>query len=185
MSDTEILRQLFKPRAQVEAITNSYGKQEVTLTEALQPDSSVKICHIPNDAVIINVDKFEGPHHVFNCDTGVCKRADYVIISESFRAILYVELKSASHRSSDIVKQLIGAKCFIAYCKEVVRLFWGESDFMAGYRERYISFVEISASQRPAFEQSSHVHDTPSGFLKIKRPNRAFQHFNRLLGEAA
>ena len=185
MSDTEILLQLFKPRAQVEAITNSYGKKEVTLTEAQQPDSRVKINHLHSDAVIINVDKFEGPHHVFNCDTGVCKRADYVIISESARVILYVELKSASHRNSDVVNQLKGAKCFIGYCKEIVRLFWSENNFMDNYKERYVSFVEISASQRPVFSQSSPVHDTSSAFLKIKRPNRSFQSFNKLVGRSS
>lgn len=182
MSDTEILRKLFKPRAQVEAFTTCYGKREVTLAEALQPNSDVKICHLPDDAVIVNVDKFEGPHHVFNCDTGVCKRADYVIISESHRSILYIELKSASCSNSDVVKQLIGAKCFISYCKEVVRLFWDTSNFMDGYRERFVSFVEISASQRPVSSQPSPIHDAPSAFLKIKRPNRSFQNFNRLFG---
>jgi hypothetical protein len=182
MSDTTILRQLFKPTAQVKAVATPYGKIEVTLEEALQPDSSVKICHLPVDAVIVNVDKFDGPHHVFNCDTGICKRADYVIISESRRSILYIELKSASCSSSDVVKQLIGAKWFISYCKEVVRLFWNKEGFMDGYRERFVSFVEIAASQRPMSSQPSPIHDAPSTFLKIKHPNRSFQHFNRLLG---
>jgi hypothetical protein len=185
MCDTKILRQLFKPSAQVEAIINCHGKREVTLAEPLQPNSDVKICYLPGDAVIVNVDKFEGPHHVFNCDTGVCKRADYVIISESHHSILYIELKSASHRSSDVVKQLIGAKCFISYCKEVVRLFWDKNNFMDGYSERFVSFVEIAASQRPVSSQPSPIHDSPSAFLKIKRPNRSFQNFNKLFGGAS
>jgi hypothetical protein len=182
MNDTETLRNLFKPRVYVNMTTNAHGKYEVTLEEPLQPDSSVKICRLPGDTVIVNVDLFEGPNHVFNCDTGICKRADYAIISESRRSVLYVELKSGSYGQCDVVKQLIGAKCFISYCREVVRQFWGNPSFMEGYCERFVSFVHVSASQRPISEPSRAIHDCPTNFMKIKHPNRNFQHFNRLIG---
>jgi hypothetical protein len=184
MTDTEILYQLFKPSVRLSTSINGRGHNEVILVEPSQESSDIKICRLPHDAIVVNVDKFEGPNHVFNCNTGVCKRADYAIISESYRSILYIELKSGSCLHADVVNQLTGAKCFIRYCREIVHQYWNNTNFMDGYSERFVSFVNISAAQRPICKSSTPIHDSPSKYMKIKSPDRGFQHFNKLVGFA-
>jgi hypothetical protein len=183
-SDTEIMLRLFKPSVRLNLTTNQSGKSTVLLDEPNQANSSVTIVNCPDDTVIINVDKFEAAAHVFNCDSGLCKRADYALISEASKSILYIELKSSSSfLHKDIVHQFVGAQCFVAYCKEIVRRFWGSHDFMNGYSERFVSLVEISSSQRPIVDRGFGViHGSPETFLKIKRPNRQYLDFNKLLG---
>jgi hypothetical protein len=182
MNDTEILDRLFKSRARVMPTIDPHGKRYVILAESAQANSSIRICHLPDDAFVVNVDKFEGPNHVFQCSVGECKRADFAIISESYRSILYIELKSGSCVKGEVIQQLMGARCFIRYCKEIVGLFWDNGNFMNGYSERFVSFVKIAASQRPITEISSNLHDCPARFLKIKHPDRSYQNFNKLIG---
>lgn len=184
LSDKEILLRLFKPSARLDVTLDRYGKLVTILDEPKQPDSSITIVNLPHDCVVVNVDRFDGSAHVFNCDTGICKRADYALISESTKSVLYIELKSSlSYLRKDIVHQFVGAQCFIYYCKQVAGRFWGNHGFMDDYCERFVSIVEISSSQRPIFEgEAGATHGSPDTFMKIKCPNRQFLHFNKLLG---
>lgn len=183
-SDNQILLKLFKSSVRLDVIQNEYGKRIIVLDEPKQPNSSVTIVNLPDDSIVVNVDKFEGSAHVFECDLGICKRADYALISESTKSVLYIELKSSSSSlRKDIVHQFIGAQCFITYCKEVVRKFWKIDNFMDNYIERYVSIVGISSSQRPVTEgDTGAAHGSPEAFMKIKHPNRFFLQYNKLLG---
>lgn len=184
LTDSEILARLFKPSARVNLVPDAYGKQTIILDEPKRLDSSVTIAYLPGDTVAVNVDKFEAAAYVFNCDEGICKRADYALISETTKSILYVELKSSSSfQHKDIVHQFVGAQCFVSYCKELARRFWQSPGFMDGYCERFVSIVSISSSQQPVIErEAGPAHSSPHTYMKIKHPNRKFLHFNKLLG---
>lgn len=82
MSDMDILQQMIKNSTQL-ALTNEYGKKQITLIESQCPASLVNICGLPDDVIVIKADDFKSPDTIFNGSNGECKRADFLIIAES------------------------------------------------------------------------------------------------------
>lgn len=169
MSDLEIIDQMIKDSAKVPLISN-YNKTSVELTEPQAPDSSVTICGIPSDAIVVKVDKFKSPDSIFNGNMGECKRADYVIFSDTGgkKRIIYIEIKRTSDSEKDIIKQLIGAMCFVRYCKEIGKEFWNAGNFLNGYENRFVSIGHININKKPTrISPSNGKHITPDKMLKI------------------
>lgn len=177
MSDMKILSELILHSALVPH-ENEYGKPVIKLQEAGIKDSVSFIRNIPSDVIVIKADEFPASKTFFKGDKGECKRADFIIISEEKKVILYVELKSGAKDSSHIVKQLRGASCLISYCKEIGRQFWKKSTFLDGYAHRYVGMVNLSISKRPSRHKSAPLHDSPESFLKISSPH--YLQFNEL-----
>lgn len=180
MPDTLILTQLFKSTSLV-TLAGSAHKPRVTLDEPQAPDSSATISGLPADVFVIKVDDFRSPDEIFNGTKGECKRADYVIISERKRCILYIELKRTKAGWNHIVKQLLGAKCFVNYCQGIGKEFWNDPNFLTGYKHRFISIAHTSISKRPTrFKKNGPVHDSPQKAMKIDWPKNL--QFNQLTG---
>ena len=177
MSDMKILSELFLDLALV-PLENEYGKPIIKLQEAGVKGSVSYIRNIPSDAIVIKADDFPAPKTFFKGNKGECKRADFIIISEQKKVILYVELKAAKKDASHIVKQLKGAACVVTYCKETGRHFWNKSTFLDGYAHRFIGMVNLSVSKRPSRYKSASLHDSPESFLKISSPHNL--QFNEL-----
>lgn len=177
MSDIKILSELILESALVPH-ENTYGKPVIKLQEAGVKDAISYIRNIPSDAIVIKADKFPAPGSFFKGDKGECKRADFIIISEEKKVILYVELKAGATDTSHIVKQLKGASCVISYCKEIGRHFWNENTFLDGYAHRYVGMVNLSVSKKPSRHKSAPLHDSPETFLKISSPQ--YIQFNQL-----
>lgn len=155
-----------------------HEKPVIKLREAGIKESVSFIRNIPPDAIIIKADEFPAPKTFFKGDKGECKRADFIIISEEKKVILYVELKAGARDVSHIVKQLKGASCVIAYCREIGKQFWGKTRFLDGYAHRYVGMVNLSVSKKPSRHKSSPLHDSPEKFLKISSPHNL--QFNQL-----
>lgn len=170
MSDMEILSELILESALVPH-ENEYGKPVIKLQEAGVEGSVSFIRNIPSDAIVIKADEFPAPKTFFKGDKGECKRADFIIISEEKKVILYVELKAGAKDASHIVKQLKGASCLISYCKEIGKQFWSEARFLDGYAHRYIGMVNLSISKKPSRHKSAPLHDSPESFMKISSPH--------------
>ena len=183
-SDIDILREMIKKSA-TEALIDNYEKKKVTLIE--QGVSSVIISGMPEDSIVIKVDdSFKSPDSIFRCSKskGHCKRADYVIVADmdKKKVILYIELKRTKDSEKSIMKQLMGARCFMAYCQEIGRSFWEKQDFLDGYECRFISIGHTGiAKQRTRIERKSKVHDQPEFMMKIDWPS--YLQFNRLVGK--
>ena len=176
MSDMKILSELILESALVPH-ENEYGKPVIKLQEKGVNGSVSFIRNIPSDAIIIKADEFPAPKTFFKGNKGECKRADFIIISEEKKVILYVELKAGAKDASHIVKQLKGASCVISYCKEIGKQFWSEARFLDGYAHRYVGMVNLSVSKKPSRHKSSPLHDSPEKFLKISSPhNLQFNH---------
>jgi hypothetical protein len=183
MPDMEILSQMIKDTALVQQ-QNEYGKPLVKLCEPQAPDSSATIRNLPADTVVIKVDAFCSPDNVFNGGNGECKRADYVIISAEKKCIIYIEMKRTKDGWNQIVKQLLGAQCFIKYCQEVGKAFWGENDFLKGYKSRFISIGHTSiAKKKTRIDKNADRHDTPQRAMKVNWPN--YLQFNQIAGLGA
>ncbi len=94
MSDTEILDRLIREDARVPTETR-HDRIVAELRED-RADSCVTLRGLPSDAFVIMADRFPSPDTVFKGEKGECKRADYVVISERKKCILYIEVKRTS-----------------------------------------------------------------------------------------
>ncbi|MCH9662312.1 MAG: hypothetical protein K0U66_01460 [Gammaproteobacteria bacterium] len=114
---------------------------------------------------------------VFNCESsGVCRCADYIIISTADKCIIYIELKQKRHMidvEKEIEEQLTGAKCFLKYCTSLIENFSDEENFMNEYRHRYVGIIDVNAEKIPTrfLEEDSHPesdpHDSPENFFVL------------------
>ena len=145
MKDIEILKQMISPRALIE-LTDEYDKKIAVLDEPQEPDSVVTLRNMPDDAFVIKVDQFSAPNNVFKGSHGECKRADYVIISPEKKRIIYIEIKREKDVWDSIVKQLMGAECFVKYCREIGKTFWNENSFLNDYESRFVSIGHTGRS---------------------------------------
>lgn len=170
MSDMEIISELFLDSVLI-PLENEYGKPIIKLQETGVKDSVACIRNIPSDAIVIKGDDFPAPKNFFKGNHGECKRADFIIISEEKKVILYVELKAGEKDTSHIVKQLKGASCVVAYCREIGKQFWNKSIFLDGYAHRFVGIVNISVSKKPSRYKSALPHDSPELFMKISSPH--------------
>lgn len=128
---------------------------------------------MPPDAFVIKADSFPAPKELFRGLRSECKRADFIIISPAEKVVLYIELKTGPMGSNFIEKQLKGAACVFAYCKEVGQRFWGQCNFLEGYEHRFIGIVKTRLNLRPSRQQKNAgvVHNSPDNFLKESSPN--------------
>lgn len=182
MTDFEILDQMIKDTSKVSAMIK-YGKAFAILNEPQSPGSSVTIYGIPSGALIIKVDTFQSPDTIFCGSKGECKRADYVIVSDSGnkKRILYIEMKKTKDSRNSVIKQLAGAKCFMSYCQEIGKMFWNKRDFLEEYHHRFVSIGHISIAKRKTrVDRQTGKHDTPEKAMKIDWPKRL--QLNHLLG---
>jgi hypothetical protein len=178
-----ILSQMFKDAALVH-LKEEYGMPLVELSEPQAPDSSVTIRNLPADALVIKVDAFRSPDDVFKGGNGECRRADYVIISVEKQCIIFIEMKRTKDEWNQIVKQLLGAQCFVKYCQEIGKAFWNDNEFLKGYKSRFISIGHTSIPKKKTrIIRNAGRHDTPNRAMKIDWPNHL--QFNKLAGLGA
>lgn len=180
MTDLEVLSEMIKDTARETLHTTKYGKNSVILKEPQCPECSVTINGIPSDAVVVKVDVFISPNNMFSGAKGEGSRADYVIIADmnGKKRIVYIEMKKTKGDRKVIIKQLLGARCFVLYCQEIGKCFWGEKKFLDGYEERFVSFGHISISKRKTrIDRLEDKHNKPEKMMKIDWPhNLQFAH---------
>ncbi|MCI0653757.1 MAG: hypothetical protein L0Y39_04695 [Methylococcaceae bacterium] len=180
MSDIEILKEMFKNTATVslEEHPLGSGRKLVKLVEHDPFGSySVTVYGMPDDAdvIVIKADEFTSQKAVFTGSKGECKRADFVIIVNlgKKKIILCIEMKAKNTTSSqrEIIQQLKGARCFIAYCQEIGKMFWDEKNFLDSYSDRYVSIRNISIPKKQTrMDPEAGIHDRPDRMLKIGSP---------------
>ena len=171
MSDMKILSEMLLDEV-LTPLESEHGKPIIKLQE--KPSAAAAIIRkAPTDSLVIKADKFPGPTDFFKGSKGENKRADFIVISETEKVILYIELKSGRASGKEIKQQLKGAACVLSYCKEVANQFWNESNLLDDkkYAHRYIALVETDADKRPTFHNSE-LHDSAESLLKISSPNR-------------
>ncbi len=185
MSDIDILKELIKEEATVALQFSEYGRKIVVLEENEDVDYRVTINGMPEESqvIIIKADNFTAPKSIFSDLKHECKRADYIIIAktEQKKVVIYIEMKakSSTTKSYEVEQQLKGAKCFVAYCVEIVKEFWGEQDFLGKYNHRFVS-IRINGNGKMPTRIRNGKHDRPESMLKITSPHRI--EFNHLAG---
>ena len=194
MSDLDILRRLIRKDI-LASVEDNYGKQSLVLKETASQQTaySLKVHNVPNDTIAFKADKFPAPEMVFQGGKGECKRADFIIITSTPQAnwIVYIEIKRGqSARHEEVVQQLKGAECLVAYCRAVGRVFWQEPNFLkkSDYQQRFVSVKNIngkniSVNKRPTrISPESGLHNSPDKMLKISAPGNNRLQFNQLVG---
>lgn len=176
----EILDEMIQPSARVNT-EGSASNPRVVLTEEQDTESSATIKGLPSDAMVIKVDSFEAPNSIFQGTKGECKRADFIIISESKKCMVFIELKRKKDPWNQIVLQLTGALCVVNYFKNVGQSFWEDDSFLAQYSQHFVSIGHTYIGKRKTrCTQKGPDNHTPDKALKIDWP-KSIQ-FNSLTG---
>lgn len=181
MSDIDILKEMIKHTATVQ-----YEEQRVELIESsANTKYSMEIHGMPNpnDCIIIKTDAFPAPKSIFANTKHECKRADFVIIADTGnkKVIICLEMKAGKGEKEEIVQQLKGAQCFVAYCREIGRSFWDKQHFLDQYEYRFVSIRNISMPKRPTRNTKQlPIHNTPDKMLKVTNPKGL--RFHQLVG---
>ncbi len=183
MSDIAILKEMLKESITV-PLESSYG-DKIIWSEPAPGNYSVTIRKIPKDdeVIVIKTDDFPSPKTVFANSRGECKRADFVIIvhTEQEKVIIYIEMKAGKGKTKEIKQQLQGSQCFVAYCREIGRVFWDKKDFLEGYKYRFVSIKNILINKKPTRINQKEIHDSPERMLIISSSKRL--NFKVLVGK--
>lgn len=168
MEPSEIIAELFNANCLI-ATADLYGKKCVTLVEPGAPDSSVEIRHLPDDAIVIDLDANFANDRLFQSGTGrgVCKRNDFMILSIQESCVIFLEMKRSGASGSDLSKQLVGGSCVFDYCCCIVKEFFGES-FLKDFKRRFVAVLDTVAAKTPTNSPMPPLHDAPNSFLRLR-----------------
>ncbi|MDR2705898.1 MAG: hypothetical protein LBC02_08995 [Planctomycetaceae bacterium] len=94
-------------------------------------------------------------------------------------------MKKTNDSQNEIVLQLKGAQCVMKYCQEVGISFWSKSDFLNGYKHRFVSVCHINIhktkTRQHQFREEVSIrrqHSNPNFVTKIAFPNHV--EFNKI-----
>ncbi|MDR1484593.1 MAG: hypothetical protein LBT09_07185 [Planctomycetaceae bacterium] len=184
MTDTEILQQLINIGATAQPQLQ-HNRNYVELCDPQAGNSCVKIYGLPDDIVVIKADKFPPPHNIFQGSKGERKRADYILISEEKKCIIFLEMKKTNDTQKEIILQLKGAQCVMRYCQEVGISFWNKADFLNGYKHRFVSVCHTNIHKTKTRQNQSlekilinQQHSKPNFIIKVAFPNHV--EFNKI-----
>lgn len=186
MHDIALLKEMMKNAATVPLEDDPYGKKWVTLIEPHHPKCSVTIYGMPDNAIVIRADVFPALKMVFANLKNECKRADFVIVADTGKqkVILCIEMKVKVTTSleSEIIQQLKGAQCFVAYCQAIGKVFWEQRNFLDTYDYRFVTIRNINIPKKQtSIQPIDMIHDRPERMLKINSPHHL--QFNHLVGK--
>lgn len=169
----------------------SFKKKSVDLIEKDERDNivtSFTVRDLPADSIVIKADKFPSPRNFFIGTKGENKRADFIIISEekTRKWIVYVEMKKGgSSTQEEIIQQLKGAQCVMAYCESVTEKFYNKkTGFLNEYKPRFIQAKEIKIINKktaPKFEIRR--YETPESPFKLPYKDKQKFPFRKLVGK--
>lgn len=133
----------------------------------------VDIFDLPEDSLLIHLEKYEQPRTLFNGRLGERQRCDYVLITtvRGCPTVLFIEMKSAHLKRSDIVKQFKGAECILAYCDAALNRFHGQDGLLENCHKRYVVFYRPRLNkQRTRPRPSAFRNDSPEQALRYPAP---------------
>ena len=167
MPDMTLLKAMLKDTAQI-AIQDHYARKKVVLIEHDTEGSRLEIYNIPEDSLVIDVDASLDIRNLINTTNGACKRADYLIISQEKKLVLFIEMKKGNPKTSDIIKQLKGSLCVFKYCQAIAGQFFDTEDFLDDYKMRFVAFKNVNLTKnKTKIDKMSNDHNTPETLMKV------------------
>ncbi|MCH9662350.1 MAG: hypothetical protein K0U66_01650 [Gammaproteobacteria bacterium] len=174
-------------------LTSAQIQQEkftITLVEPAQknqPACRVIIEDVPEDLIAIYTDDFFLPT-IFNKnkENGLVNREDYVLVSDSEKCVIYIELKNSKLGQKIIINQLKILKLFYNLCYQISRDYSVGPDIRQDYSDRFVAIAPNSTSKSGKTEvnrqavNSAYLGESPEKYLRI---NEARVTFSRLLSK--
>jgi hypothetical protein len=143
----------------------------------------VTIMDLPNNSIVLNIEKFEQPKTLFKGKMGECKRCDYILIltDNKQKILLFVEMKSGRFNKAEVQQQFKGAECVIDYCDAVLDRFHSQNGLFKSYEKRFVIFYKPSLAKRTTqpFKMPA-KNDSSERALKYPSPHNPS--INTLLG---
>jgi hypothetical protein len=177
MTDCEIFKEMLREEVLKDICIETIKKHQNWSAELDEKQSSdcrytVTIGRVPSDLIIIKADAFPACLDFFKGKNGECKRADYILISEARRIVIFIEMKAGGGRG--VLRQLKGASCLLKHCRDIGTQFWGEEKFLNGYEYSFVSIRRISISKTLTKQRQksySKNHDTPETYKQLTGRN--------------
>ena len=186
-SDFDILKALLRDVA-LARMELEYKKDTLVLEESSDPEApySIRIRNLPEDVIALKADTFCPPKQIFQGNQGECKRGDFVIFASDNKKkwIIYVEMQGGKSKlEREVIQQLRGAQCLVAYCRAIGQEFWKEPNFLKtqDYRQRFVSFTDVGVQKQPTRPPKLPLHDVPERMLKINAPSVSREDFYKLV----
>lgn len=133
----------------------------------------VDVFDLPEDSLLIHLEKYEQPRTLFNGRLGERQRCDYVLITtvRGFPTVLFIEMKSAQLKQSAIMKQFKGAECILEYCDAALDRFHGQNSLLRSCQKRYVVFyLPRVAKQRTRPKPPAFRNDSPEQAMRYPAP---------------
>lgn len=175
MLDTALLRTLLNDDL-LSTVSKKDGRRFVQLKET-GADAKLKrvdICDLPEGSLLINLDKFEQPKSLFKGTLGERQRCDYVLITSlgAQPMLVFIELKSATVKASEIERQFKGAECIIDYCDATLNRFHDQNGLLKQCEKRFVVFYRPRlAKLRTRPVSIARKNDTPERAFRYPAPH--------------
>lgn len=172
MSCFDLIDQMIHANARV-GLKQNYARFKVTLTEPACADSEVTVDHVPQRSIVIKLDGRLSLLDIFKGNLGECKRADYIIVSDTGNGIVFVHLEIKREKGGttrDACNQLRGSECFAKYLQYLGKAFGGEHEFLDGVSHRFVRVCGTRPRKRKTRvtkPDGAVFHDSPDSAMKI------------------
>ncbi len=141
-SNISILKNFILPKFHYEIERVGGNNGYIILTE--ENLTQVRINQVPNDLFAIKLDKqntFSGK--IFSGTKGETCCCDFILFCETYKVIIFIEIKTTKDDSSHVKKQLKSTDCVFDYIQTVGKKFFEKDDFFDGYKRKYIVFDRL------------------------------------------
>jgi hypothetical protein len=147
----------------------------VTLREEQCDDSEVTLSELPDDTLIVRLDRFPDARGFLKNEKGECGRCDFLVLTvykgRSFA--LFLEMKRGKTEAHKITQQLRGGWCVFLYLEALLEKFHDKRRIAAGFRTRFAACRKTKLDKRPIRPSAKlSGHDRPEKFAALSRHRR-------------
>ena len=185
MIDTEPIRNLI-----VESIvTGVCTKNSLNYVILKEDDSSARLRRVDlygvsPDSLLINLDKVTPPNTLFKSTDGLCKRCDYVLITEHSgrESLIFIEIKSGKPKRKEVCNQFHGGECLVDYIDSTLCRFYQRNSYFGKLARKFVVFYKPPSIRKRTtrFKMQCTKNDTPEKFCVY--PNPINPHIKTIIG---
>lgn len=136
---------------------------------------TVRIFDVPDNSILVNLDRYDQPKTLFKNDRGQRKRCDYVLLTTFNNQLymLFIEMKSSTAPKLEIQRQFKGAECVMDYCNAALNRFHDQNNLLNSFRKRFVVFYKPrSIAKRTTRPQcTTQLNDRPDRAFKYPSPH--------------
>ncbi|MBF0565156.1 MAG: hypothetical protein HQK89_07935 [Nitrospirae bacterium] len=133
-------------------LDNTIGQYYAQLKEDSTDSKLREICilEVPEDSILIKLDKYKQPQTLVKNKLGQRQRCDYVLLTSYMeqRLMLFIEPKSVWPKYEDIVKQFKGSECVMDYCNAFLNRFHAQDNLFEHFQKRFVVFYYNSGKKQ-------------------------------------